>query len=54
LKKIQDSAEAAWTALEEAGKGVRVRDLVHASDGLALRHAAQIREIADALPQGLA
>jgi hypothetical protein len=27
-------ADAAWTALEEAGKGVR--DLVHASDGLAL------------------
>jgi hypothetical protein len=68
-------ADAAWTALEEAGKGVR--DLVNASDGLALgtvsmphpvfgpssayhwfafvgaheaRHAAQIREIADALP----
>jgi hypothetical protein len=68
-------ADAAWTALVEAGKGVR--DLVHASDGLALgavsmphpvfgpssayhwfafvgaheaRHAAQIREIADALP----
>jgi hypothetical protein len=68
-------ADAAWTALEEAGKGVR--DLVNATDGLALgtlsmphpvfgpssayhwfafvgaheaRHAAQIREIADALP----
>jgi hypothetical protein len=66
-------ADAAWTALEEAGKGVR--DLMNASDGLALgsvsmphpvfgpssayhwfalvgaheaRHAAQIREIADA------
>lgn len=68
------SADAAWSALEEAGKGVR--DLVMASDGLELgrvsmphplfgpvsayhwfafvgaheaRHAAQIREIADAL-----
>jgi hypothetical protein len=67
-------ADAAWAALVEAGKGVR--DLVNASDGLALgtvsmphpvfgpssayhwfalvgaheaRHAAQIREIADAL-----
>jgi hypothetical protein len=69
------SADAAWTALQDAGQGVR--DLVSACDGLALatvsmphpvfgpssayhwfafvgaheaRHAAQIREIADALP----